>query len=43
MPWEAWAAAAIVAAVLYALAKNLADTDVVLMGAVAVVITLSLV
>ncbi len=42
MPWEAWAAAAIVAAVLYALARNLADTDVVLMGAVAVVITLSL-
>lgn len=43
MPWEAWAAAAIVAAILYALARNLADTDVVLMGAVAVVISLSMV
>lgn len=42
MPWEAWAAAATVAGVLYALARNLADTDVVLMGAVAVVMTLSL-
>lgn len=43
MPWEAWAAGAIVVGVLYALARNLADTDVVLMGAVGIVMTLSLV
>ncbi len=43
MSWEAWAALAIVAGVLYSLARNLAGPDVVLLGAVAVVLTLSLV
>ena len=41
MTWEAWAALAIVVSILYALARNLADPDVVLLGAVAVVITLA--
>jgi di/tricarboxylate transporter len=41
MTWEAWAALALVISILYALARNLADPDVVLLGAVAVVITLS--
>ncbi|HUE88994.1 MAG TPA: SLC13 family permease [Vicinamibacterales bacterium] len=40
MTWEAWAALALVGGVLYALARNLADPDVVLLGGVAVVITL---
>lgn len=40
MNWEAWAALALVVGVLYSLARNLADPDVVLVGAVAVVITL---
>lgn len=42
MTWEAWCALAIVGGVLYALARNLADPDVVLLSAVGVVITLSL-
>lgn len=41
MTWEAWAALALVISILYALARNLADPDVVLLGAVAVVITLA--
>jgi di/tricarboxylate transporter len=40
MNWEAWAALALVVSILYALARNLADPDVVLLGGVAVVITL---
>ena len=40
MTWETWAALALVVSILYALARNLADTDVVLLGGVAVVITL---
>jgi len=43
MPWEAWAALALVAGVLYALARNLADPDVVMVGAVAVILTLGMV
>ena len=42
MNWEAWVTLVVVALVLYALARNLAGPDVVLMGAVAVVITMSL-
>lgn len=42
MNWEAWAALIIIALVLYTLARNLAGADVVMMGAVAIVITLSL-
>jgi di/tricarboxylate transporter len=41
MNWEAWAALAVIAGVLYSLARNLAGADVVLLGAVTVVITLS--
>jgi di/tricarboxylate transporter len=41
MTWEAWAALALVIGILYSLARNLADPDVVLLGAVAVVITLA--
>jgi di/tricarboxylate transporter len=41
MIWEAWAALALVVCILYALARNLADPDVVLLGAVAVVMTLA--
>jgi di/tricarboxylate transporter len=41
MTWEAWAALALVISILYGLARNLADPDVVLLGAVAVVITLA--
>ena len=40
MTWEAWAALAVVVSILYALARNLADPDVVLLGAVAVIVTL---
>ena len=40
MTWESWAALAIVAGVLYALARNLAEPDVVLLGSVAVVLSL---
>lgn len=40
MTWEAWAALALVVGVLYALARNLADPDVVLLGSVGAVITL---
>jgi di/tricarboxylate transporter len=40
MTWETWAALALVVGILYALARNLADPDVVLLGGVAVVITL---
>jgi di/tricarboxylate transporter len=40
MTWETWAALALVVGILYALARNLADPDVVLLGAVAVVVTL---
>lgn len=43
MPWEAWVALALVVGVLYSLARNLADPDVVMMGAVAAIITLSMV
>ena len=43
MNWEAWAALAILAVGLYALVQSLAGADVVMMGAVAVVVTLSLV
>lgn len=43
MPWEAWVALALVGAVLYALARNLADPDVVMVGAVAVILTFSMV
>lgn len=42
MPWEAWVALALVGAVLYALARNIADPDVVMMGAVGAILTLSL-
>jgi di/tricarboxylate transporter len=41
MTWEAWAALALVISILYALARNLADPDVVLLGAVGVVVTLA--
>jgi di/tricarboxylate transporter len=41
MTWEAWAALALVAGILYALGRNLADPDVVLLGSVGVVITLA--
>ena len=41
MNWEAWAALAVIAGVLYSLARNLAGPDVVLLGAVTAVITLS--
>ena len=42
MNWEAWAALAVIAGVLYSLARNLAGADVVLLGAVTVLMTLSL-
>ena len=41
MSWEAWAALGIVLGILYALARNLADPDVVLLGAVAAIMTLA--
>lgn len=41
MPWEAWAALCLVIGVLYALARNLADPDVVMMGAVVGVLSFS--
>jgi di/tricarboxylate transporter len=40
--WEAWAALALVVVVLMALARNVAGPDVVLLGAVVVVLTLGL-
>ena len=42
MTWEAWMALGLVALVLYALARDVAPTDVVLVGAMAVIMTLSL-
>jgi len=41
MSWEVWAGLALIAAVLYVLARNLADPDVTLVGAVTVVMGLS--
>jgi di/tricarboxylate transporter len=42
MNWEAWAALVLLVLILYTLARNLAGADVVMMGAVAVILTLSL-
>ncbi|MGE0593015.1 MAG: SLC13 family permease [Vicinamibacterales bacterium] len=42
MNWEAWAALAVVVLVLYALVRNLAGPDVILMAAVAAIMTLGL-
>lgn len=41
MPWEAWFALATVALVLFALARNLAGPDVILMGGAVLFVTLS--
>lgn len=41
MIWEAWAALIVVLLVLYSLARNVAGPDVVLMGAMTVMVTLS--
>jgi len=42
MSWEAWVTLAIVSLVLYLLAKNVASPDVVLMGAVVLIMTMGL-
>ena len=42
MNWEAWVALVVVGLILYALARNLASPDIVLMGAATVLMTLSL-
>jgi di/tricarboxylate transporter len=42
MTWEAWITLAVVVLTLYALARNVASTDVLLMGAATVLMTLSL-
>lgn len=42
MSWEAWVTLLTVALMFYALARNLASTDVILMGAATVLMTLSL-
>jgi di/tricarboxylate transporter len=42
MPWEAWLTLFIVLGVLYALAQNLGSPDVVLAGAMTIVVTMSI-
>ncbi len=42
MHWEAWASLAVVALVIYALVRNLAPTDLVLLAAAAILVTLGL-
>jgi di/tricarboxylate transporter len=42
MTWEPWATLLLLVLILYALARNLAGADVVMMGAVAIIMTLSL-
>jgi hypothetical protein len=43
MSWEAWLTLALIASILWALMRNVAGADVVLMGGALVAVTLSLV